>query len=308
MHHAQDSQRCNLPEREVLSLKGRQGTGIVPRVPIAEEAEATATAAVKVSGEGTPSSPESSQRASTPPTDFMGSISGGPSDEASGNQGEQKEEPVPPVLDVLRPKIFDLVWFLLLKFQRKELTTKAEMLERVISNPGEHYPLLFSEASECMEVIFGIDMIKLNPFVHSYVLVRSLGLTYDGMMHGTQGIPKTDLIITALFLIFIEGNRITEETFWSVFDKLGFYAGRDHFMFGEPRKLFTEDFVQEGYLEYRPIPNTDPAQHAFLWGPRAHAETTKMKVLEYFARATKRDPQSYPERYAEALRDEGERA
>ncbi|XP_008835507.1 melanoma-associated antigen 11-like [Nannospalax galili] len=307
MHHAQDSQHCNLAEREGPQAQREARDGDRAQVPLAKKAEAAATAAMEVSGEGAQSSPQSSQRASIPPT-VMGSILGGPSDEASGNQVEQREEPVPPVLDVLRPKISGLVQFLLLKYQRKELTTKAEMLERVIRDPGEHYSLIFSEASQCMRMIFGIGMIELNPFFYSYVLVTSLGLTYDGMMHGTQGVPKTGLMITALFLIFTEGNCITEEKFWSVLNKLGFYAGRDHFIFGEPRKLFTEDFVQEGYLEYRPIPNTDPAQHEFLWGPRAHAETTKMKVLEFFAKATKREPQSYTKMYAEALRDAGERA
>nr|XP_019604616.1 PREDICTED: melanoma-associated antigen 10-like [Rhinolophus sinicus] len=43
-------------------------------------------------------------------------------------------------------------------------------------------------------------------------------------------------------------------------------------------------------------------------GPRAHAETSKMKVLKFFAKISGTNPTSFPHWYEEALRDERERA
>lgn len=63
---------------------------------------------------------------------------------------------------------------------------------------------------------------------------------------------------------------------------IGVYAGREHFIYREPRELLTKVWVQEEYLEYRPVPNSDPVCYGFLWGPRAHAKTSKMKILGVF--------------------------
>lgn len=54
-------------------------------------------------------------------------------------------------------------------------------------------------------------------------------------------------------------------------------------------------------------PTVTPPSHGFLWGPRAFAETTKLKVLQFFASITKTHPRAYPEKYAEALKDEIDR-
>ena len=63
-------------------------------------------------------------------------------------------------------------------------------------------------------------------------------------------------------------------------------VGREHSIFGEPRELLTQVWVREGYLEYRQVPDSDPARFEFLWGPRAYAETSKFKVLEYLDRVS----------------------
>lgn len=271
------------------------------QVPIAEagEAEATAIASGDVSAD-----PQSAERASSPPT-IMGGASSG---EASNNEEGEVAEPESYQQSILNEKIVDLVRFLLIKFRRMELTTKAEMMNRAMRDYEEYYSVIFSKASECMMLIFGIDMMEVDPFVHAYFLFPALGITYDGMMHGVLGVPKTGLVIIVLCVIFIENNCVSEEVFWDVMNSLGLFSGVDHFIFGEPKSLITEDFVQEGYVEYRQVPNSCPPRYEFLWGPRAYAETTKMKVLEFYANIVKQDPRSYPEKYAEALREEQERA
>lgn len=55
------------------------------------------------------------------------------------------------------------------------------------------------------------------------------------------------------------------------------------------------------------VPNSDPARDEFLWGPRAHAEPSKLQILQFFAKVNGTDPTCFPCWYEEASRDESER-
>ena len=85
------------------------------------------------------------------------------------------------------------------------------------------------------------------------------------------------------------------------------YAGRKPIIYGEPRKLITRDLVTMKYLEYLQVANSDPPRYEFLWGPRAHVETSKTKVLEFLAKVHDTVPSALSQ-YEEALLDEEERA
>ncbi|XP_039724559.1 putative MAGE domain-containing protein MAGEA13P [Pteropus medius] len=322
MSHSQKSEHCKLEEdlqdpREAQGLESLQA-------PMAEE-EATTTTSSSLSplvqgtpeampAAGTPSVPQSSQRACSSPTAIIATPSS-QSDESSRSQEEEgPSTPQPPahpeslLTDVLHKKVAELVQFLSVKYITKEPITKAEMLKSILKEHRDHFPVVFKKVCECMEVVFGIEVKEMDPTSHSYVLVKTLDLTYDGMLSDDQGMPKTGLLILILGIIFMEGNRAPEEKIWEVLNMMGVFAGKKDFIYGEPRKLITKDLVQEKYLEYRQVPNSDPARYEFLWGPRAHAETTKMKVLQFFAKISGTDPASFPYWYEEALRDERERA
>ena len=122
-----------------------------------------------------------------------------------------------------------------------------------------------------------------------------------------MGAADVRLLMVLLGVIFMNGNRATEEEIWEFLSMLGIYAGRRHWIFGEPRRLITKDLVQKEYLNYRQVPNSDPPRYEFLWGPRACADTSKMKVLEVLAKFHGRVPSSFPDLYDEALRDQAER-
>ncbi|XP_069320270.1 melanoma-associated antigen 8-like [Eulemur rufifrons] len=207
----------------------------------------------------------------------------------------------------LNDKMSDLVHFLLLKYRMKEPTTQEEMLNIVIRDYQDFFPEIFEKASDCMHMIFGLDVKEVDPASHCYALVTALGLTYSEELNDTQRFPKVGLLIITLGVIHLQGDRAREEVLWEALGIMGVHAGSEHYIYGEPRKLITQDWVQEGYLEYRQVPNSDPACYEFLWGPRAHAETTKTKVLEYVARFNRTDPRSFALLYEETLRDEVER-
>lgn len=323
MSHGQKSEHCKLEEHLQAPRKAQGLVGL--QAPMAEE-EATTTSSSSLSSliQGTPEempatgtlSPfQSSQSACSSPTAITASTAS-QSDESSRSQEEEgpstSQAPTDPESlltdDVLHKKVAELVQFLSVKYITKEPITMAEMLKSVIKEHKEHFPVIFKKVCECMEVVFGIEVKEVDPTSHSYVLVKTLDLTYDGMLSDGQGMPKTGLLILILGVIFMEGNRAPEEKIWEVLKVMGVFAGKKDFIYGEPRKLITEDLVQENYLEYQQVPNSDPPRYEFLWGPRAHAETSKMKVLKFFAKISGTDPTSFPHWYEEALRDERERA
>ncbi|XP_012881373.1 PREDICTED: melanoma-associated antigen 10-like [Dipodomys ordii] len=199
-----------------------------------------------------------------------------------------------------------LVPFLLFKYQMKEPTTKAEMLNHVIRSHHEYFPVILNNASERMQLVFGIEVKEVDPTHHAYILVTSLGLTYDRIISDVQGMPKTGLLIMILGVIFIEGNCAPEEVVWESLSVIGVSPGLLHYFYGNPRKLITEDFVREQYLEYWKVPNTVLARYEFLWGPRAHAETSRVQVLKHWAKFSGCDPKSLSDLYEKALRDEKE--
>ncbi|XP_010602334.1 melanoma-associated antigen 10 [Fukomys damarensis] len=209
----------------------------------------------------------------------------------------------------LDDKVAKLLPILLLKYQKKELITRAEMLQIVDHDYHEHFPLMFKAVCECMCLGFGIDVREIDSSGHTYVLLPILGLTYNRILSDDyKSISKIDLLIVTLTIIFLKGNCASEEDIREFLRTREMLPQKDHFVIEEPWKFITEDLVQEGYLEYRQVPNSDPACYEFLWGPRAKAETSKMKVLEHLAKVNKRDPKSYTRLYEEALREESEAA
>uniref|UniRef100_A0A2K5YKR3 MAGE domain-containing protein n=1 Tax=Mandrillus leucophaeus TaxID=9568 RepID=A0A2K5YKR3_MANLE len=151
----------------------------------------------------------------------------------------------------LDEKVAELVQFLLLKYQTKEPVPKAEMLTTVIKKYNDYFPMIFGKAHELIELIFGI------------------------------GMPQNCLLILILSMISIKGSCVPEEVLCEVLSAIGVCAGREHFIYGNPRKLLIIDWVQRKYLEYWAVPNNAPPRYEFLWGPRAHSEASKRKVLKF---------------------------
>ncbi|XP_066105657.1 melanoma-associated antigen B18-like [Saccopteryx bilineata] len=209
--------------------------------------------------------------------------------------------------DPLNRKVVLLMQFLLEKYQSKEPITKADMLKFVIKKYKNHFNEILRRASEHMELAFGIDLKEVDPTRHYYVLVSKLDLTCDETM-SEEDLPKTGLLMIVLGVIFMSGNCAPEEAIWKVLNLIGIYADKNHVIYGDPRKVITKDLVQLNYLEYHQVPNSDPPRYEFQWGPRAHAETSKMKVLEFIAKIYDTVPSAFPIWYEEALQDEQERA
>ncbi|XP_075855670.1 melanoma-associated antigen B5-like [Microcebus murinus] len=234
-------------------------------------------------------------------------------EEDSNIQDETKESNSSPsrskvCRDPIARKTKVLEQFLLYKCKMKQPIIKADMLKIVNQKYKDQFPEIFKRASEHLEMVFAVDVKEVDSTRELYDLVSKLKLPNNGRVRGGRGLPKTGLLMNILGMIFMKGNCATEEDIWKYLSMMRVYAGRKHFVYGEPRKLITKDLVRLKYLEYRQIRNSDPARYEFLWGPKAHAETTKMKVLEFLAKINGTAPSAYPNLYEEALKDEETRA
>ncbi|XP_012506413.1 PREDICTED: melanoma-associated antigen B10 [Propithecus coquereli] len=263
------------------------------------------------SAAGTPSNP---QEPATAPSATTAAAAGSytrSNDEGANNQAEERPNASQAQgtikcwqRDPIEEKVAMLVHYLLYKYQVKEPITKGDMLKNVIQMYKNHFPEILRRASDHLELVFGLDMKEVDPNRNTYVLINKLELSCDA----TRGVPKTGLLMTVLGIIFTKGNCAPEEQVWKVLNMMGVYDGEKHFIYGEPRKLLTEDLVKEKYLEYRQVANSDPPCYEFLWGPRSHEETSKMKVLEFVAKIHGTVPSAFQTCYEEALKDEEERA
>uniref|UniRef100_A0A8C5K0G4 NSE3 homolog, SMC5-SMC6 complex component n=1 Tax=Jaculus jaculus TaxID=51337 RepID=A0A8C5K0G4_JACJA len=209
----------------------------------------------------------------------------------------------------LELKVAELVQFLLIKDQKKIPIKRTDILKHVIGDYRDIYPNLLKLAAERLQYVFGYELVELEPKSNSYILVNTLEpMEDDAEVRGDQGTPTTGLLMIVLGLIFMKGNTITETEVWDFLRRLGVYPTKKHLVFGDPKKLITEDFVRQRYLEYRRIPHTDPVDYELQWGPRTNLETSKMKVLKFVAKIHKQDPKDWPAQYCEALADEEKRA
>ncbi|XP_027391149.1 melanoma-associated antigen B4-like [Bos indicus] len=226
--------------------------------------------------------------------------SAGASQEAPATQSTRK--------DPLARKARILVEFLLEKYTKKEPIMQSALMKIVSRNYRQHFSDILSTARERVELVFGLEMKEVDHRGNIYTVISKVNLGANDCPSDGGVASKSGLIIVLLGVMFMNGNRATEEEIWEFLSMLGIYAGRRHWIFGEPRRLITKDLVQKVYLNYHRVPNSDPPRYEFLLGPIACAETSKMKVLEVLAMFHGRVPSSFPDLYDEALRDQAERA
>ncbi|XP_029802295.1 non-structural maintenance of chromosomes element 3 homolog [Suricata suricatta] len=231
----------------------------------------------------------------------------------TSSQGSRGAEAFPEVWprsqQQLELKVAELVQFLLIKDQKKIPIRRADILKHVIGDYRDIFLDLLKMAAERLEYVFGYKLVELEPESKSYILINTLEpAEEDAEFRGDQGTPTTGLLMSILGLIFMKGNSVKETEVWKFLCHLGVFPTKMHSVFGDPKKLITQVFVRQRYLDYLPIPHTEPVEYEFQWGPRTKLETSKMKVLKFVAKVHKQDPKDWPGQYLEALAEEEARA
>ncbi|GAB1302957.1 MAGE family member B5 [Apodemus speciosus] len=198
--------------------------------------------------------------------------------------------------------------YVLYKFKMKQLIARKDLINVIEPKYQNRYNEILKRAFENIEIVFAVSVIEIDSTNHFYDLVSKLKLPNKGRVCPGRGLPKTGLLMTILAMIFMKGNSASEEDIWKFLNYMQVYPGRKHFIYREPRKLITQDFVKLKYLERKQIPSSDPPCYRFQWGPKAYTETTKMKVLEFMAKGSGIEPSTFSVQYAEALREEHQKA
>ncbi|XP_023382813.1 melanoma-associated antigen B5-like [Pteropus vampyrus] len=193
--------------------------------------------------------------------------------------------------------------FLMYKYRVNQPILKKDIEKILGERHQDRYAEILKKAAERIEVVFAIDLKAVDSTKHLYEFVSKLKIPNNGRMRLGGGWPKTGLLMNILGFIFMKGNRASEEDLWEFLNMLQIYPGKKHIIYGEPRKLISKDLVNLKYLEYRQVPGSDPPHREYLWGPRAYAETSKIKVLHFLAKAGTMVPSALPQ-YEEALQEE----
>ncbi|XP_012891266.1 PREDICTED: trophinin isoform X3 [Dipodomys ordii] len=225
-------------------------------------------------------------------------------EEKSGNNYRRipwgRRPPPPRDVAILQERANKLVKYLLVKDQTKIPIKRSDMLKDVIQEYEEYFPEIIERASYALEKMFRVNLKEIDKQNSLYILI-STQESSAGILGTTKDTPKLGLLMVILSVIFMNGNKASEAVIWEVLRKLGLRPGVRHSLFGEVRKLITDEFVKQKYLEYKRVPNSRPPEYEFFWGLRSYHETSKMKVLKFACKVQKKDPKDWAAQYREAV-------
>ncbi|XP_066213846.1 melanoma-associated antigen B4-like [Saccopteryx leptura] len=207
--------------------------------------------------------------------------------------------------DLLSKKARMMMKYLLSQYQLKKPIRKAEMLKIVHKWYKKDFSEILRRVTEQLDLIYGLELKEDKPNGTVYSLTETPGTR---SLNKCWRFPIKGILMLLLGVIFLNGRCVSEAEFWKYLNLMGVYDGEEHFIYGEPRKLITRDLVQEEYVVYQQVPFSDPPRYEFLWGPRAEAETSTLKVLKFLAKLNDSDVTDFPILYARALKQEQERA
>ncbi|KAM4815487.1 melanoma-associated antigen D4-like isoform 1-T2 [Thomomys bottae] len=203
---------------------------------------------------------------------------------------------------LLQERANKLVKYLMIKDYKKIPIKRSDMLKDVIREYDEHFPEVIERATYTLEKKFGIHLKEIDKEEHLYILVCTRDSSAR-LLGKTKDTPRLGLLLVILGIIFMNGNRASEAVLWEALRKMGLRPGVRHPFLGDLRKLITDDFVKQKYLEYKKIPNSNTLEYEFTWGLRACHETSKMRVLRFIAQHQNRDPREWKTHFLEAVDD-----
>lgn len=215
-------------------------------------------------------------------------------------------------------RLNDLVQYLLIMDQKKLPIKKLDINKQVLKEFSKTFPYMMKKANEKLLKVFGMELVALEDKLKgSYILVNRIDTDIDDLIEAEhshiltplewpeEDNSKTGLLLVALSLIFMNGEVMQDTHMWHTLKKLGIEQDTPHEVFGDTKKLLTQEFVRQGYLEYIKQANSDPAVFDFRWGQRAKHEISKRSCLNFVSQLYDREPEQWTSQYAAVLADEG---
>ncbi|CAO2623799.1 Melanoma-associated antigen B3 [Lemmus lemmus] len=179
-----------------------------------------------------------------------------------------------------------------------------DMLKVIDKEEINTFPEILRKTAERLADIYAVELREVESSRQVYDLISMLKLPNNGRVRAGKGLPKTGFLMAILGMILMNGKSVREEDIWRMLRSMSVYPGRKHQIFGEPRKLLTQDLVKLKYLEYQKVANSDPPCYEFRWGPKAYAETSEQTVLNFVAKINEIFFSYFKDHYEEALEGE----
>lgn len=274
-----------------------------------EPSPSASQAATLAGPERRPSGPTDGSLASPPPQ--ASSEEGDPkalqqaTEEGRAHQAPTAAQPAPapPAPAQLVQKAHELMWYVLVKDQKRMIIWVPDMVKDVIGSYKKWCRSILRRTSLILARVFGLHLRLTSLHTMEFSLVKALEPEELDRVALSNRMPMTGLLLMILSLIYVKGRGARESAVWNVLRILGLRPWKKHSTFGDVRKLITEEFVRQNYLKYQRVPHVEPPEYEFFWGSRASREITKMQIMEFLARVFKKDPQAWPSRYREALEE-----
>ncbi|KAM9855350.1 necdin-like 2 [Aulostomus maculatus] len=192
-------------------------------------------------------------------------------------------------------KTAEVVQYFLVKDQKKIPTRRADLVKHILKEYKNIYPEVMKKAAHTFDQVFGLKLVEIDAKNHLYILINKLEAAPSNLT-----VPKTGLLFVILSVIFMKGGVIRENLIWNMLKKLRVDPGENHKELGDVKKVITDEFVRQRYLEYVRIPHTEPVEHEFRWGQRSNMEVSKAQILEFMGQLHGQDPQGWSQQYREA--------
>lgn len=196
-------------------------------------------------------------------------------------------------------KTAEVVQYFLVKDQKKIPVRRADLVKHVVKEYRNIYPEIIKRAARTFDQVFGLKLVEIDQKNHMYILINKLETTEGASPISCPTNPKMGLLFVILSVIFMKGGIVRESLIWNTLKKLRVDPAEKHEEFGDVKKVVTDEFVRQRYLEYVRIPHTEPVEHEFQWGQRAKMEVSKAKILEFMGQLHDQDPQCWSQQYRE---------
>ncbi|XP_029012263.1 necdin-like 2 isoform X2 [Betta splendens] len=193
----------------------------------------------------------------------------------------------------------EVVQYILMKDQKKVPVRRTDLVKHVVKDYRNIYPEIMKRAARSFDQVFGLKLVEIDTKNHMYILINKLEYTEAASSISPTN-PKRALLFVILSVVFMKGGVVRENLIWNTLKKLRVDPGEKHEEFGDVKKLVTDEFVRQRYLEYVRIPHTEPIEYEFHWGQRADAEVSRAKILQFMGQLHEQDPQSWTQQYREA--------
>ncbi|XP_032749371.1 necdin [Rattus rattus] len=284
------------PDTE-MQVSDDDPVGVPPPAPLAANLAGPSCA---------PEGPMAAPQASPPPAERFEEVDPKilqqAAEEGRAHQPQSPARPIPPPAPAqLVQKAHELMWYVLVKDQKRMVLWFPDMVREVMGSYKKWCRSILRRTSVILARVFGLHLRLTNLHTMEFTLVKALSPEELDRVALNNRMPMTGLLLMILSLIYVKGRGAREGAVWNVLRILGLRPWKKHSTFGDVRKIITEEFVQQNYLKYQRVPHIEPPEYEFFWGPRANREITKMQIMEFLARVFKKDPQAWPSRYREAL-------